>query len=118
MGRWVMAVVMAVAVTGCSANPPVATMLPWNVGTSMLTLPQTKKTPADHVMSAVTGRDCSVLHYEQDGSYCQDAPKEIDRRSLYCFKTLGGVECHQRPDPYYGNERTLASPPPRPVEPD
>ena len=74
--------------------------------------------PYDHLATWATGRDCSVLHYEQEGTYCKDAPTEIDRRSLYCFKTIGSVECHQRPDPYYSGEQTLASPPPRPIERD
>ena len=113
-----MTVVAVLMVTGCSAQPPVGTMLPWDLGASMLTLPQTKKTPTDHLISMATGRDCSVIHYEQDGAFCQDPPKEIDRRSLYCFKTLGEVECHQRPDPYYGRERTLGSPVPRPIDPN
>ena len=88
------------------------------LGGALLTLPQTGKLPTDHLASWATGRDCSVLHYEQEGAYCKDAPIQIDHRSLYCFKTIGAVECHQRPDPYYGGEQTLASPPPRPIERD
>ena len=118
MIRVLVAGLVALMVAACSAEPLVPTLLPIGLGASMATLPQTKKTPTDHLMSWATGRDCSMIHYEQDGAFCQDPPREIDRRNLYCFKTLGGVECHQRPDPYYGNERVLASPPPRPIEPN
>ena len=118
MVRLVMAVLVMLMVAGCDPKAPVSALLPLDAGVSMLTLPQTKKTPGDHLMSAATGRDCSIIHYEQDGAFCQDPPKVIDRRNLYCIKTLGGVECHERANPYYGGERTLGSPPPRPIEPE
>ncbi|MEI6557512.1 MAG: hypothetical protein WCO00_03825 [Rhodospirillaceae bacterium] len=109
---------VALLVAGCATEPVAKILVPIELGAAMATLPQTKKTPTDHLMSWATGRDCSIIHYEQGGAFCEDSPKEIDRRSLYCFKTLGGVECHQRPDPYYGGERILASPPPRPLDPN
>jgi hypothetical protein len=75
-------------------------------------LPQTKKLATDHLLSSYTGRDCSIIHYEKEGEYCVPYPKEIDRSKLVCVKTLGGVECHQRPDPYLGQVQALGSPPP------
>ncbi len=74
--------------------------------------PQTKKLPADHALSAVTGRDCSAVNYEKTGQYCPPYPQDIDRSNLSCIKTLGAVECYRRPNRYANGERTLASPPP------
>ncbi len=120
MWKIAMMAVVALAAAGCTetgATGAAATAaVPAVLATSLLTLPQTKKLPTDHLASWATGRDCSVVHYEQDGQYCMDPPKEVDRQKLYCFKTLGAVECHQRPDPYYTGERVLASPPVRVIE--
>ncbi|MEI8393531.1 MAG: hypothetical protein WCF85_02265 [Rhodospirillaceae bacterium] len=83
----------------------------------MTTLPQTGKLPTDHLASWASGRDCSILNYEKDGVYCPPEKKDIDRSKLYCTRTLGAVECHERPNPYAGIERPLGSPPPPPSPP-
>lgn len=77
-------------------------------------LTATKKLPPDHIASWVMGRDCSVISLEATGDYCPDK-REIDRSRLYCYKTLGDVDCHERPDLYRNSDRPLASPPPHPV---
>ncbi len=122
MIRIVILSLSALMVAACAQSggsvPVLLASTPGVVAGAMLTLPQTKKLPTDHLVSWATGRDCSVIHYEQDGQYCMDTPKEVDRQRLYCFKTLGAVECHQRPDPYYNGERVLASPPVRIIEPN
>jgi len=105
------AVANATAKYGTSITPGLIGGLA--LGTTLLTLPATKKLPTDHVMSWVTGRDCSIIHYEKDGDFCPPNPKEIDRSDLVCVKTLGAVECHPRNDRYATNDRALASPPPK-----
>jgi hypothetical protein len=98
--------------TGCEAMMAAAVPIP--VAAGMTTLPQTKKLPVDHALSAATGRDCSILSYEKTGNYCPPYPQEVDRSRLTCIRTLGDVECHQQPDLYANGERTLGSPPPPP----
>ena len=99
-----------------SLSPSMLPLTPLTLLGTMATLPQTKKLPTDHLLSWATGKDCSVLHYEKDGIFCQDPPRQVDRRNLYCTKTIGAVECHERPNPYYAGEQVLASPPPRMID--
>jgi hypothetical protein len=99
----------ALALGGCDPISGTA------VGVSSLSA--TKKLPPDHAISAITGRDCSVVSFEQTGEYCPPPAKEIDRSDTHCFRTLGGVDCYNRPDPYHNRNQPLASPPPRPVTP-
>ena len=118
MVRQTMAGLVMLLMAGCQELPPAQSpsMLPLTLVGTMATLPQTKKLPSDHLASWVTGKDCSVLHYEKDGIFCQDPPRQVDHRSLYCTKTIGAVECHERPNPYYAGEQVLASPPPRMID--
>ncbi|HYD64878.1 hypothetical protein [Azospirillum sp.] len=71
----------------------------------------TKKTLGDHVVSGVTGRDCSILSLEESGQYCPERVV-VDRSNVYCYRTLADVNCHYIPDPYKNGHTALASPPP------
>ncbi len=80
-------------------------------GVDIVSLNTTKKTIGDHVVSGITGEDCSIISLAETGTYC---PEKIvvDRSRLYCYRTLGDVECHHIPDPYKNGYTALASPPP------
>ena len=110
MGRMMATGVVLLLVAGCA--PMLGLVVATPTVSAMGTLPQTKKLPADHVLSSMTGRDCSAIHYEKTGEYCPAYSREIDRSQITCFKTLGDVECRQQPDRYSNGERILASPPP------
>jgi hypothetical protein len=94
------------ALAGCTSPLGLAA-----AGADVVTLNATKKTIGDHVVSAATGRDCSIISFEQTGDYCPDKV-EIDRSRVYCYRTLADVECHHIPDPYRNGNTALASPPP------
>lgn len=98
--------VPAMALPGCTSPLGLAA-----AGADVVTLNATKKTIGDHIVSAATGRDCSILSFEKDGDYCPDKV-EVDRSRLYCYRTLADVECHHIPDPYRNGNTALASPPP------
>ncbi len=65
----------------------------------------TDKAPNEHVADLVTGLDCGVIHVENGRDYCIDpeADAELARQRmaapLYCYKTIGKVECFATPDP-------------------
>jgi len=101
---------------GCWGTPagPASVVM---VGADFISLGTTRKTTGDHLMSGITGRDCSVLTLEQTGSYCPEKVV-VDRSNVYCYRTLADVNCHYLPDPYRNGHTALASPPPvrKPVE--
>ncbi len=74
------------------------------MGASMATLIHTDKTVADHAVGFSTDRDCSVLYLARDEDYCKPLvpiePSQVAYMSsaLYCYRTLGGVSCYDRPD--------------------
>ncbi|WP_246024144.1 hypothetical protein [Azospirillum ramasamyi] len=100
------AAVPVMALAGCTSPLGLAA-----AGADVVTLNATKKTIGDHLVSAATGRDCSIISFEQSGDYCPDK-LEIDRSRIYCYRTLADVDCHHIPDPYRNGNTSLASPPP------
>jgi hypothetical protein len=80
-----------------------------DVGLAMLaastaTFIHTDKTVIDHAVGLSTDRDCSVLYLARDQDYCKpQVPIEPGQvaymsQALYCYRTLGGVSCYDRPD--------------------
>ncbi|WP_158746763.1 hypothetical protein [Acidisphaera sp. L21] len=50
-------------------------------------------------VSAVTGRDCSIVRLDRQQDYC--APREhMPRTEPYCSRTLGDVQCWQDPESF------------------
>ena len=74
------------------------------MGASMATFIHTDKTVVDHAVGFSTDRDCSVLYLARDEDYCKPLepvePSQVAYMSaaLYCYRTLGGVSCYDRPD--------------------
>ncbi|WP_448187945.1 hypothetical protein [Azospirillum sp. sgz301742] len=95
---------------GCWTTPMGAVGLATGVG-DFASLNANKKTLGDHVATGIVGRDCSVVSYEQTGSYCPEQVV-VDRSNIYCYRTLADVNCHYLPDPYKNGQTALASPPP------
>jgi hypothetical protein len=54
---------------------------------------------------------CNPLNLLSDGSYCVSNYKPTDRQEVFCFKTLGGVDCYAEPDPYSLEGRQLPAAP-------
>lgn len=54
---------------------------------------------------------CNPLNMISDGTYCVSNYKPTDRQEVWCFKTLGGVDCYGEPDPYSLAGRALPESP-------
>ncbi len=55
----------------------------------------------DETVSRKFEKDCSMWNLVgDDATYCRERLVPNTRPVVYCFKTLGGVECHNKPDPY------------------
>lgn len=59
----------------------------------------TGKTIDDHVISLVTGKDCSIVRASQGGPYCVDIPPPVPQVAVtsYCYKSLASVSCFAAP---------------------
>jgi hypothetical protein len=96
------------ALPGCVAALPAAAVY---AGVEGVALNQTGKLASDHVVSAITGEDCSFLKYKETGNYCRSAAEIAaqeakERRDLsgYCYRNRGMVTCYDSPDPTASDE--------------
>jgi len=66
------------------------------VGASVASVATIGRSPADAVYSLVTGRDCSIVRWDEGKSYCRkvDPPPE---RQPFCTRSLGSVNCWADP---------------------
>lgn len=76
-----------------------------------VSLNQTGKTASDHLVSAITGEDCSVLRYTKNGKYClTDAEIAAEEARLHrpyegtCYKVRGNVACYDQADATHTSE--------------
>jgi hypothetical protein len=74
------------------------------------------KTVSDHLVSAITGDDCSVLRYTKNGKYCltnaEIAAEEARLHRPYegtCYKVRGNVACYDQADATHTSETTVYS---------
>ncbi|MEO5375423.1 MAG: hypothetical protein H7840_14320 [Alphaproteobacteria bacterium] len=72
---------------------------PGLIGLEMFTVINTQKTVLDHVASFATGKDCSTLRSQDGGEYCKEVVRLLPReqKTVYCYRSLGGVNCFDRP---------------------
>jgi hypothetical protein len=64
----------------------------------------------DLVVSAISGRDCSVVHYDEGKPYCrpQEPPPEPP---VFCTHSLGVVDCWLNPEALPGHPPEVADGP-------
>ncbi len=101
------------ALIGLSACSPANTAA--LAGASLVSLIYTNKTLGDHAASRILKEDCSTLNFSNNEPYCQKHRPEDEEAqrlaalsaSLYCYRTLGGVSCYDRPDYQASNQTRL-----------
>ena len=83
---------------GCSSLVETAATASASAGgvVSVATLVNTDKTIPDHVISLVTGHDCSLVRYSDGGYYCVKpaAPNKPIETRLYCYRSIGAITCY------------------------
>jgi hypothetical protein len=79
-----------------------------------VSLNQTGKTASDHLVSAITGEDCSALRYTKNGKYClteaELAAAEARLHRPYegtCYRVRGNVACYDQADATHTSETTV-----------
>ncbi|MGI4951358.1 MAG: hypothetical protein ACRYGM_06100 [Janthinobacterium lividum] len=88
---------------GCAALGPLGAA---GVGSIVLI----QRDPADLVVSALTGLDCSVVRAYSGKGYCK-AVEPPPEPPAYCTRSLGTADCWEQPDPYGTYQRGIADGP-------
>ena len=62
-------------------------------------------TMIDETMSSFTGKECRVRHvFQDDKAICYEAVGLPEGPRVYCYRTLGGIDCYREPNPLGGAE--------------
>lgn len=97
--RTTAAVVLALLLGGCGIGGVEPTFLAMAGATA--TVINTDKLPTDFIAEAVTGLDCNSVRQSRDGgALCRSPHREVIERPIYCYRSLGTVNCYDEPDPY------------------
>jgi hypothetical protein len=68
------------------------------------------RSPLDVLVSAVSGRDCSIVYLEQRDRYCR--PQELPPEPpVFCTRSLGIPDCWAEPDKLPNKPREIADGP-------
>ncbi len=54
----------------------------------------------DEKISQMTEMDCTSVNVMFGESYCREKLKKLKQEEVYCYKTLGGVDCYREKNPY------------------
>jgi hypothetical protein len=78
----------------CGPTPEQWATVGLGVGVGSIAVMQ--RTPLDAMYSIVSGRDCSIVHWDQGKSYCKPAEPPPEPPP-YCSRSLGVVDCWRDP---------------------
>ena len=109
MARRIALLALILSLSGCGF----ATTGPGLVALTLTSISTTKKTPSDHLVSWLSGDDCSSVAMSQGKDYCKprikpgegpdgvplDGDLSAENTGPYCYRTIGTVTCYSRPDP-------------------
>lgn len=86
---------LGLAVSGCSGSS-LAVM-----GADAVTQIASGRSISGNVIHAFTGKDCVPANLLAGKPMCPDDDSKAvkDERPIYCYRTLGQVDCHSDPDP-------------------
>ena len=88
-------VLAGLTVSGCSGSS-LAVM-----GADAVTQAASGRSIAGNVIHAFTGKDCVPLNALAGKPVCpeENTAEVSDQAPVYCYRTLGQVDCHAEPDP-------------------
>ncbi len=91
--RWVVLASAIGLLGGCEVS---AVSLGYGLGFNMASLVFIGRTPPDAVISALSGRDCNIVHIDNRRPYCA-ADEVPPAPPVACTASLGTVDCWQAP---------------------
>ncbi len=54
----------------------------------------------DEKISQMTEKNCTTVNIMLGEDYCRDKIRHLKQEAVYCYKTLGGVDCYREKNPY------------------
>lgn len=54
----------------------------------------------DEKISQMTEKDCTTVNIMLGEDYCRDRDRSLRQEQVYCYRSLGGVDCYREKNPY------------------
>ena len=54
----------------------------------------------DAKVSQLMDQDCTTVNIMFGDNYCSDKQRELKQDPVYCYRSLGGVNCYSQKEPY------------------
>ncbi|OUR75290.1 hypothetical protein A9Q83_17830 [Alphaproteobacteria bacterium 46_93_T64] len=54
----------------------------------------------DEKISQLTDKECTSVNIMFGEDYCREKKRVIKQDPVYCYRTLGGVDCYSKKEPY------------------
>lgn len=64
----------------------------------------------DEKISQMTEMDCTSLNVIFGEAYCRDKNRSLKQEEIYCYKTLGGIDCYREENPYKPDDQKRVRP--------
>ena len=107
-----MCLLLLLAVTGCGNLTPAMTAL---AGVEVASVAVFGRDVVDIGVSAITGKDCSVVRLDKGETYCAPPPGAWTT-GPFCTRTLGTVDCWSNPAALRRPTELGDTPPPTPIQ--
>ncbi len=101
----------ALVLGGCSLATATPGTVPPLIGIEAISLIGTDKTLADHFVSFSRGKNCSTVRRQTGQTYCEE-DEVTQPEEIYCYRTLGKVNCYAQPNPFDARNGTVGHTPP------
>lgn len=102
----ILAILSLAVVAGCSGGAVGGPAGPIAAQAEVVSVMTSKKTITDHVVSYMSGKNCTFMRTNQGLTYCEEDEK-FPKPPIYCYKTLGEVTCYDQPDPFDPRQQKL-----------
>ena len=66
----------------------------------------TGKTVSDHAISYAIGKNCSTIRRKIGQNFCEEDDYSVPEE-IYCYNSLGNVNCFSSPPPYGTEDKTV-----------
>ena len=100
--------ILPLLLAGCGADAAIG--VPVAAGVAVGSIAIFHRSPVDMVVSAASGRDCSVVNLDKGERYCR--PKDrAPERPTFCTRSLGVPDCWDDPSKLLNQPREIADGP-------
>ncbi|MBL6864918.1 MAG: hypothetical protein ISQ90_09015 [Rhodospirillales bacterium] len=97
---------LSILLSSCAAVSPAPIAMTDMMALDGVTVMTTGKTISDHVISYTSGKNCSTVRLQTGQNFCEEDDYSVPEE-IYCYNSLGNVNCFSSPPPYGEKDKTV-----------